>query len=92
MTKIKNTDVWKAIQDVNHPLKIEKVVHDASTCMTRSVANGDLREFGKSVIVQSTFLSDASRVWNNCPIELKECDTLWKAKKAIRSFVATLPI
>ena len=60
--------------------------------MTRSVANGALKEFGKTEIVQSTFLSDASHVWNNCPNELKECDTLWSAKKTIKSFVATLPI
>ena len=29
--QIKITDVWKAIHDVNHHLKIEKVCHDAST-------------------------------------------------------------
>ena len=90
--QIKITDVWKAIHDVNRPLKIEKVSHDASTCVTRSVVNGDLREFGKLTLVQSTFLSDASHVWNNCPTGLKECDTLWKAKKAIRKFVVTLPM
>ena len=51
-----------------------------------------LKEFGKSTIVQSTFLSDASKVWNNCPKEIKECVTLWQAKKAIKSFVVNLPI
>ena len=61
-------------------------------CLTRSVANGDLKEFGKTEIVHSTFLSDASKVWNNCPTEIKDCDTLWKAKKTIKSFVETLPI
>ena len=85
-------EVWKALHDSNHPLNIEKVVHDDSTCTTRSVTNGDLKEFGKSNIVHSTFLSDASRVWNKCPNNIKECDTIWKAKKAIKSFVVTLPI
>ena len=90
--QIKITEVWKAVHDINHPLKIEKVVHEASSCLTRSVVNGDLREFGKTTLVQSTFLSDASHVWNNCPVELKSCDTLWKAKKVIRKFVCTLPV
>ena len=54
--------------------------------------NGDLKEFGKSNIVQSTFISDASRVWNICPAEIKNSVTIWKAKKLIKSFVKTLPI
>ena len=50
--QIKITEVWKAMRDANHPLKIEKVAHDS--CTTRSVTNGDLKEFGKSIILQST--------------------------------------
>ena len=90
--QIKISEVWKAEHVPNHPLKIEKVNHESSACKTRSVTNGDLKEFGKSNIVQSTFISDASRVWNICPDEIKNSDTFWKAKKAIKSFVKTLPI
>ena len=53
--QIKLTEVWKAKHDSNQPLKIEETVHDISTCLTRAVANGDLKEFGKSTILQSTF-------------------------------------
>ena len=80
------------MHDVNHPLKIVKLVHDESTCLTRSVTNGDLKEFGKTAIVQSTFLSNACYLWNNCPNNIKDCETLWKAKKAIKTFVSTLPV
>ena len=90
--QIKINEVWKALHVPNHPFKIEKVIHDNSTCVTRAEANGELKEFGKSVIVQSTFLSDASHVWNKCPSSIKDCDTLWKATKTIRTFVASLPI
>ena len=90
--QIKITHVWKALQDPNHPLKIERVSHETTAYLTRAQANGDLKEFGKSNIVQSTFLSDACHIWNKCPRNIKDCDTLWKAKKTIRSFVATLPI
>ena len=90
--QIKITEVWKALQDANHPLKIEKVAHDLRSCTTRSVTNGVLKEFGKLTILQSTFLSDASKVWNKCPTDLKEFESLWKAKKVIKTFAATLPV
>ena len=90
--QIKLTEVWKAFQDQNNPLKIEKVKQGESSCQTRSVANEDLKEFGKSDRVQSTFLSDASKIWNKCPKNIKECETIWSAKKAIKIFVTALPI
>ena len=54
--QIKLTEVWKAVNDPNHPLKIEKLTHVNANCLTRAVKNEDLKEFGKSSIVQSTFL------------------------------------
>ena len=82
--QIKITEVWKAINDSNHPLKFEKVKHDSHLCLPRSITNGDLKEFGKTNIVQSTFLSDASKIWNLCPCEIKNCSSIWAAKKSIR--------
>ena len=90
--QIKITEVWKAIHDPSHPLKIEKVNHDSQLCVTRSVTQGDLKEFGKTDMVQSSFLSDASKAWNACPLEIKNSSSLWSAKKSIRKFVETLPI
>ena len=90
--QIKLTEVWKAMQDQHHPMKIEKVIHGDSACLTRSVMKGDLKEFGKTEMVQSTYLSDASKVWNKCPININESLTLGVAKKTIKAFVSTLPI
>ena len=90
--QIKLTEVWKAVNDPNHPLKIEKLCHVNANCVTRAVKNQDLKEFGKSSIVQSTFLSDACKVWNNCPKNIKDCETIWSAKKAIKAYVSTLPL
>ena len=90
--QIKLTETWKAVHDSEHPLKIEKVKHDTLGCNTREVTKGDLKEVGKSNILQSTYLSDATRIWNKCPENIKMCDSLWKAKKTIRAFVVTLPI
>ena len=90
--QIKITEVWKSQKLPNYPLKTEKVCHDNDTCKTRAVSNGDLKEFGKSELLQSTFLSDASKSWNKCPNDIILCETLSKAKKAIRIFVKTLPV
>ena len=77
---------------LNHPFKTEKVCHDTDICATRAVSNGDLKEFGKTDPLQSTFLSAASKSWNKCPNDIKLCETLSMAKKAIRIFVKTLPV
>ena len=68
------------------------MTHGLDPRATRAVTRGDLVELGKSELVQSTYLSDASKAWNNCPDSVKLCKTLWSAKKAIRIFVETLPI
>ena len=89
--QIKITEVWKAVQDSSHPMKIKAVSH-GNPCVTRAVTKGDLVEPGKSEIVQSTYLSDASKARNNFPETVKTSKTLWSAKQAIRKFVETLPI
>ena len=90
--QIKITEIWKAMHDPNHPLKIQKVNRESTVCLTRAVTNGDLKEVGKTNILQSTYISDASRIWNKCPASIKESESLWKAKTAIKNFVALLPI
>ena len=82
----------KATNEPNHPLKIVKISHAKDSCTTRVVTKGHLMEFGKSDLMQSTFLSDASKAWKNCPLEIKNFVTLWSAKKAIKKFAKTLPI
>ena len=90
--QIKILEVWKATSDSSHPMNIEKITHGTNTSTTRAVAKGDLLKFGKSNLVQSTYLSDASKAWNKCPESVKLCKNLWYAKKAIKTFVETLPI
>ena len=90
--QIKIAEIWKALHNPENPLKIEKVNHESAVCLTRAVTKGDLKEVAKSTILQSTYISDSSRIWNKCPNHIKECDTLWKAKNSIKNFVATLPI
>ena len=87
--QIKITEAWKASKDEDHPIKFKKVAND---CYTRASVNGDLVESGKSDLMKATFISDASKAWNRTPDNIKICNTLWSAKKAIRAFVKELPI
>ena len=86
---IKITEAWKNAQDIDYPLKFKRVTNE---CYTRATINGDLIEFGKTDLVKATFLSDASKAWNRTPQTIKDCTTVWSAKKAIKSFVKQLPI
>ena len=40
----------------------------------------------------SAGIDGLSQHWNHAPNELKECATVWSAKKAIKQFSLTLPI
>ena len=87
--QIKITEAWKNMKDPECPIKFTKVSNE---CSTRAVSNGDLIESGKSDLVKSSFISDASKAWNRTPNDIKECPTIWTAKKAIKKFVKLLPI
>ena len=77
--QIKLTEVWKANNDTNHPLKFEKVINN---CSTRAMTNGNVVEFGNTELVQSSFLGDASKAWSLAFSEIKNCSTIWAAKKS----------
>ena len=86
IAQIKITEAWKASQDRAYPLKIEKVKKAEDCATTRAATNGNVIVTGKTELVQSTYLSDTSNAWNKTPTMIKECKTLWSAKKAIKKF------
>ena len=49
-------------------------------------------ETAKSKTTQSSFNNDAKKLWNKIPQNIKDCPSLYMAKKAIRQFVKTLPV
>ena len=62
-------------------MKIQNKSQRDSTGTTRAVSSGKLSEFGKTEILQSSYLSDASRAWNKAPENITGCKSIWKAKK-----------
>ena len=47
---------------------------------------------GKSSLVINSCIGDSTRLWNQAPQSVKNCTTIWSAKKEIKKFAATLPI
>ena len=90
--QVKLTEIWKALNDPNYPLKPSKKSLDENKVLTRSIIRGDIVIQGKNEMCQTTFLHDASKIWNNAPQNIKKCTSIYKAKKAIKQFATTLPI
>ena len=53
---------------------------------------GHLKEGKLTNASQKTLLNDAMHIWNKTPISIKQCVSLYAAKKAIKAFVSALPI
>ena len=90
--KAKLLEVWKALTVNNYPLSIKKQSGNHSGASTRADTKERPCDIGKSTLTKKTCISDAIRTWNLAPEEIKQCSTVYQAKKEIRKFVSSLPI
>ena len=84
---IKLTELWKAVNNKECPLKISNPVHDNPLRNMRTRNDNALVEKGITNLRQSTFINDGTRLWNLAPEEVTVCATLYMAKKQIKKFV-----
>ena len=93
MAQIKLFEMWKSIHVNNYPIHTELLSPNEDGLQTRASSSGlHIKEGKVTNLSERTFLNDAIHIWNQSPNEIKECVSLYSAKKAIKSFVATLPI
>ena len=90
--QIKLVDMWKANNLINYPTKIHKIDPNELRTTTRAVTSGRLKEVGLTVCAKNTFFNDGVKAWNKAPDSIKNCKTIWAAKKAIKSYVKSLPM
>ena len=57
-----------------------------------NMSNNEYRIKGSTVKSQTTFLNDASKIWNKAPLSIKSCETLYTAKKEIKKYITQLPL
>ena len=89
--KTKLTEMWKSVNLPNHNLAINRCEMKEGMRSSRSISGGKLMEEGFSEKSTCTFINDATRAWNKAPTTIKNCKSLFSAKKAIKSYVMTLP-
>ena len=90
--QIKLTEGWKISNIDNYPTKwaLKSTAEDERT--TRATSSKKVPESAKSKTTQSAYNNDAKKLWNKAPQSIKGSTSLQMAKKAIKTFVKSLPI
>ena len=70
--QVKLTEMWKAVNYRNYPLKIDQLQPSENGRTSRGVSNGKLAE----PVTLNTFLGNATRLWNKAPIGIKKTQNL----------------
>ena len=84
--QIKITEMWKATNDTNYPLKFDSKISNNSAMISRSKSVGKLPAKHGSYSLKATFKNDGVMVWNQTPDTIKECNSLEIARKCIKTF------
>ena len=90
--QIKLTEMWKAVNDEEHPFKIEKKSVNNEVRVTRAMTDGSLKSSAFSNVTKNTFINDSKKAWNKSPADIKNATNLHGVKIAIKKFVKTLPV
>ena len=88
----KLTEIWKSTHTPNYPVQTEQLFRSDDVANTRAVSSGQLKDLRVTHSSQKTFITDAIQLWNKVPQSIKQCDSLVFAKKAIKTFLLSLPI
>jgi hypothetical protein len=85
--QIKLTEMWKALNDSQYPLRVEQKSDKEDGIGTRSMTRGDLIEFGSSTHSKKSFMGSSTRLWNVAPEEIKKVLSFKKQRKSSRPIV-----
>ena len=66
-------------------------IEDVSRKYNKLIISGDANLCTNNLL-EKTCVSDAIRLWNLAPLNVKKCATLYQLKKTTKTFVKTLPI
>ena len=85
-------EIWKAINIANYPLQIKLNSVKNLGAATRAACKGVPIEVGKTTLTQKSSVSDAIKIWNVAPSLIKDCTTVYQAKKEIERYAMSIPI
>ena len=92
LAKIKLLEIFKSMNVDKYPLMIKLQSTEHGRVKTRADSQNRPCEIVKTCLTQKTAISDAIKLWNIAPIQIKECLSVGQAKLAIKWFVKSLPI
>ena len=84
--------MWKAKNTEEYPIRMDFRATNENERTTRGTTSGRAVETGKSYKAKSTFVGDATRLWNKAPPRVRNAGTLRIAKREIKLFCKQLPI
>ena len=90
--QIKLTELWKAVNTENNPLKFRHQVPAENGRETRAVSNKTLVLNKGSTLTNDTFVHDSTKMWNNAPESIKNAKALYSAKAEIKKYCVSLPL
>ena len=79
--QMKLLEMWKAINVDKYPLQLKQQNTDHCGATTRADSRNRPCNFGKTNLTHNTSVSDAVRVWNLAPDQIKDCKSIGQAKK-----------
>ena len=90
--QIKLLEIWKSINVADYPIQVNRTFRPEEMATTRSLGSTQIQEYGRTYKTQKTCINDATKIWNQSPLEIKNCASLYSAKRAIKVYAKTLPI
>ena len=90
--QIKLTELWKAVNTENNPLKFKCQIPSENGRETRAVSDKKLILSKGSTLTNDSFVYDSAKLWNNAPENIKMAKSLYSAKAEIKKFCVSLPI
>ena len=91
MAEIKLLEIWKSLNVDGNPLNLPVEKKGENSMNTRSSGQVRIVETINSYKSGGTFINDAIKIWNRAPQNIKDCNSLFAAKKAIKVYSRTLP-
>ena len=70
----------------------EKIHQQSNAELLGKTFEDTLNEISGSDRLKSTYINDGAKAWNLTPQVIKDCKSLYMAKKEIKKFVKTLPV
>ena len=75
--QIKLLEIWKSINIEKYKIKTNFVTRNNEVALTRACSAGYLDEKRLSNTSSRSFLNDAIHIWNQAPMAIKSCSTIY---------------